>query len=596
MAAPAELTSAERIQMSALNPYFVSVNGGVDESRGCYAEVHLFDFRRDLVTTLPECLLPSWPNAPNPGNQHRPFEAAANSSVLAALVPSKAAPAAGLGDHLLLVDTSAGTAGAVAIDGGADRLQAGSRTLRLERPGGVAGDVVVDLSGGVVGEGAGRPAALPSPLVVDDLMFTLAQGWSFPGGYRFRVLGPESLQDGARPQGVLFDWDANVVAKVPFPEGWDPIEPPRRLNLNGDPVGPLSLAPTSGGFAGQRTAYVITRRSDRSQDGVVAFEMIPPPASSQDAPEAQAQSATMTATTIKFPAGVFAANCTNAVRWLRVPATRTLAVVGSGEAWHDFAEPREGRICGGDRLVLLDTESRLVRQVEMPDGTRLDAWLRGTVNGYLYFGDATREVPYKASTRIHVFDTATDRLTEIVFPNDARGNAVGIPFNNQLTQHIFGESKLVALATAGETRTTNQGVLVQPFPGDAGLLVVDLDTATSIHLPLPEGFARIEPGTFLLVQQNRRGFGLMPLIGRAFANVRRTGTPPGTGIVTWDIATRTATAIALPEGAYATVRPLGGPGAGQRPFVWDMNSESGSLAFGVYNQARDLMGVAVVGP
>ena len=54
--------------------------------------------------------------------------------------------------------------------------------------------------------------------------------------------------------------------------------------------------------------------------------------------------------------------------------------------------------------------------------------------------------------------------------------------------------------------------------------------------------------------------------------------------------------IALPDGAYSTVRPLGGPGAAQRPFLWDFKESSGAFAFGVYNEARNLMGVAVVGP
>lgn len=601
MAVPAGVTSADRIQMSALNPYFASLSGALDGNQGCYPDVHLMDFRRDSVTTLTECLLPSWPNAPNPNVQHRPFETAANSSVLAALVAPDAAPAAGLADELLVVDTAAGASATVAIEGGAGRLQIGtgsSSTLRLERPAGEAGNVVVDLSGTVVGEDAGSAAALPSPLAVGDLRYTLAQGWNFPRGHRFRVLGPDSLADGLVPQAILFDADANAVAQVPFPDGWDPIEPPRRLNLNGDPVGQLSLAPVSGGFAGQTTAYVVARKSDRSRDGIVAFEIVLPPAPAPDAPDAPAATATMTAAAIEFPSGVFAANCTNAVRWLRVPATRTLAIVGSDQHLYDFAEPREGQLCAGDRVLLFDTESRELTQVMPGDDVRLDAWLRGTVNSYLYFGDGAREVAYMASTRIHVVDAVTGDYREVVFPSDAEGTPMGIPYNNQQTQHLFSESKLVALATVGEPRVNNQGTLLQPFAGDAGLLVVDLEAASATHLALPEGFERIEPGTFQLIQQGRRGFGMMPLVGRAVANVRRTGGGafPGTGIVTWDLATGTPTVIALPDGAYSTVRPLGGPGAAQRPFLWDFKESSGAFAFGVYNEARDLMGVAVVGP
>ena len=601
MAVPAGVTSADRIQMSALNPYFASLIGTLDGNQGCYPDVHLVDFRRDSVTTLTECLLPSWPNAPNPNVQHRPFETAANSSALAALVAPDAPPAAGLADELLVVDTAAGASETVAIEGGAARLQIGtgnSSTLRLERAGGESGNVVVDLSGTMVGEDAGSAAALPAPLVVGDLRYNLAQGWNFPRGHRFRVLGPDSLADGLVPQAILFDASANVVAQAPFPDGWNPIEPPRRLNANGDPVGALSLAPVSGGFAGQTTAYVAARKSDRTGDGIVAFEIVLPPAPAPDAPDAAAATATMTAAAIEFPSGVFAANCTNAVRWLRVPATRTLAIVGSDQHLYEFAEPREGRLCAGDRVLLFNTESRELTQITPGDDVRLDAWLRGTVNSYLYFGDGAREVAYMASTRIHVIDAVTGDYREVVFPSDAAGTPVGIPYNNQQTQHLFSESKLVALATVGEPRVNNQGILLQPFAGDAGLLVVDLEAASATHLALPEGFERIEPGTFQLIQQGRRGFGMMPLVGRAVANVRRTGGGvfPGTGIVTWDLATGAPTVIALPDGAYSTVRPLGGPGAAQRPFLWDFKESSGAFAFGVYNAARDLMGVAVVGP
>lgn len=601
MAVPAGTTSAERVQLSNLDPYFVSLSSALDQEQGCYPGVSLMDFRRESTTGLEGCILPSWPNAPNPGNQYRPFETAANSSVLAALVAPPADQATGLSDQLLLVDTVSGAADMVPIEGGADRLRIGqgsSSTLRLERPGG-AGDVVVDLSGAAVGEAASAATALPSPLNVDGLRFPIAQNLTLPGGYRLRFLDAESADEGG-PHAVLFGPDASVEAKLPFPDGWSPLEPPRRLNGNGDPVGGLSLAPVTAGFAGRTVAYVGVRKADRTRDGIAIFEVTPPPATAPEDPaaaeEEDPETATLTVSTVEFPEGAYAANCITGVRWLRVPARQSLALVGTGQELYEFAEPREDRICAGDRILLFDTQSLEVTEAAPEGEARLDAWLRGTVNNYLYFGDASREVPFRASTKIHVLDVLSGSFSEIAFPTDANENPLGIPFNNQQTQHIFSESKLVALATAGDVRINNAGFLLQPFPGDAGLLVVDLAEGTAQHLALPEGFARIEPGSFQLIQQGRRGFGMMPVIGRAFANVRRTGQPPGTGIVTWDVATGEATVIPLPEGAHATVRPLGGPGANQRPFVWDVKETSGTIAFGVYNEARDLMGVAVVGP
>ena len=65
--------------------------------------------------------------------------------------------------------------------------------------------------------------------------------------------------------------------------------------------------------------------------------------------------------------------------------------------------------------------------------------------------------------------------------------------------------------------------------------------------------------------------------------------------MTWDVASGDATVVALPEDAHFTVRPLGG-GLAQAPFLWDLKVPSASFAFGVYNQGRELIGVAVVGP
>lgn len=604
MRVPEGVTSAARIDVSDLNPYFVSVSEPLDEEEGCYAGVHLLDFRRKTTTTLSDCLFPSYPNAATL-NQYRPFEAPVNSAVLAALVAPAEPPAAGLSDQLLLVDTASGTTETVTVEGGADRLQTGqnnSSTLRLERPGGEAGRVVVDLSGTVVGDAGNGPGELPEE--VDGLSVNLAAGNLNWDGYRLRFWGPAAADSDTGPQAILFDGTGAAVAKAPFPEGWAPIAPPRRSSPNGNFAGGPSLAPSTGGFGGETSAYVVMRKTDNSRDGVAAFQVTlpdpaadPPADASAEAPAPAEPVATIAVTAIEFPEGVHAASCNTQVRWLRVPATRTLAIAGAGQPFSEFAEPRDGQICASDRLLLFDPAAAEVSQVMVADGERLDFWIRGAANGYLYFGDATREVPLTASTKIHVFDAATGQFTQIAFPDDGEGNPVGIPYNNQLTQVVAGDSKLLALATVGGTRTNPRGITVQPFAGNAGLLVVDLEQGTARHLPLPEGYARIEPGNNGLVQQGRRGFGMMPLTGRAFANARLPGQGAGTAIVTWDLATGEPTVIELPdEEAFVAVRPLGGRGANQRPFLWDFSPNSGSVAFGVYNSGRDLIGVAVVGP
>ncbi len=606
MAVPEGVTSAEVIQMTDLNPYYVALGGDLDVDQGCYPGVHVLDFRRETTTAISDCVFPSFPNNPNPA-QYRPFEAATNSGVLAAMIAPETAPAAGLSDQLLLVDSAAGTTETVAIADGADRLQIGlgnSATLRLLRPESdsvASANAVVDLSGAVVDD---APAFAELPDEVDGLSVILAQGnANFIGGYRVRILGPASADDGVRPHAILFDGDANVVTKVAIPDGWDPIAPPRRQNPRGEFQGGPSLAPATGGFAGVPASFVGIRKTDGTQDGLMAVQLtLPDPDDTTAAAAGDGESqptATMTLAAIEFGSGVYAANCVTQVRWLRIPATRTIAIVGSGEALTEFGEPRDGGICAGDRLVLFDTLAQEVRQVMVGEGEKLDVWLKGASNSYLYFGDGTREVPYQASTKIHVFDGTSETFRQIEFPSNAAEPpaAIGIPYNNQLTQSVDGQSLIVALATSGPPRTNNQGVQVQPFPGNEGLLAVDLEAGTSTVLALPEGFQRVELGSGAgqLAQQGRRPFGLIPLIGRAFANARRPGQPPSTRIVTWDMASGDATVVALPEDAHFTVRPLGG-GLAQAPFLWDLKMPSASFAFGVYNQGRELIGVAVVGP
>ena len=315
MAIPHGVGSVQRIDTTDLNPYYVAVSGPVDETEGCYSGVQLLDFRRDTTTALSDCLLPSYPNAPNPNIQYRPFALAINSPVLAALVAPAEVPESGITDQLLLVDSAAGTSQTVTLSQAADRLQPGgpgSQNLRLERPDGAGLWDLVDLSGAAAGEDEGW-VLLPEPLEVDDLTRVVAQGnASFEGGYRVRFLGPESADEIANSQAVLYDRTATVLTKIAFPEGWAPIAPPRRLNLQGVPAGAPSVAPATPGFAGETTAYVVARKTDGTQDGVVAFKVEIPDESEEDSIETTSTddeeaetpaTASMTATVTPFRRG-----------------------------------------------------------------------------------------------------------------------------------------------------------------------------------------------------------------------------------------------------------------------------------------------------
>lgn len=617
MALGAELESPRRIDLSDLNPYFVAVSGPVDELDFCYRNVQLLDFRRDSATTLEHCVFPSYPNAPNQ-NAYRPFERSMNSPVLAALAEPSGEISEGLTDQLLLIDTAAGsTAQLVQLAQPADRLQSAlgeSRNMRLLRPGDDTIYSLVDRDGAAAGELDGV-VALPNPLEVDGMTVQVAQGASFGSGYRMRFLGPNAEAAEGRPVAVLFDRDANVIANVQFPDGWDPIAPPRRVNNQGIPQG-NSIATTQAGFRGDSTAYVLVRASDGSGDGVAAFRAALPEDSEEPAAESVAAetseepapaSVAVETSVTAFPDGSYAATCHTQVRFQRIPLTQELAVVATSEMLNEFAIPQQNQICAGDQLVLFDTVAASTKAVPAPEP--LDNVGKGAAGGYLYFADGAREVALQAAQKVHIFDGVSETFSTVEFEED-----VGILFNNFVTMHrLVGQGQIVALATGGPTRVNRRGITQAPLAGNRGLLFLDLPNATAVHLALPEGFQRvIALPNNVINQQGLRTFGMFPLIGRAFAYSQKPnagpGNPGGTGILTWDVATGEATEIPLPEDGFAVVRRAGGGGGGPGgggpgggggaalPYIWDWQPKSSSLAYGVYNRAGDLISIGVVGP
>ena len=602
MSLPDDVGLVARIDMTDLNPYFIAVSELLDEEEGCYPGAHLLDFRQSTTTAVSDCILPSYPNAANPLTAYRPFEPARDSSVLAALIaPAEDEEGDGITNRLLVVDGSAGTTETLNLDRWVDRLQSdpqGRPTLRLEHPGGTGVGNVIDLEGSVVEEiGFGLP--LPSPLEADGLGRLVAQGSiNLPGGYRVRLLGPESPEEIADSKVVLFDRAAGVIAQSDLPDGWGPIAPPRRTNPQGIAVGPQSLAPAASGFAGDRSGYAIVRKTDGSQDGVLAVRL----EVAEDPEAGPPEFVSMTVDVIPFPEGTFAANCTTQVRWQRITVTRTLAIAGSDAPHSEFAEPRAGQICASDRLVLFQPDSEEVEVVDVPeDSGPLDVALKGSVRGYLYFGDGARQEAFEVPRKLQVFEAMTRTFSEISMPE-----GVGITVNS-IVQQIGGRVRLVALATGGPLRTSNRtGATLPQLQGNRGLVVVDLAEAAVTHLPLPDGYQRIIPGNFQMASQGRRGYGLLPLIGRAFANARLRnigpGQPGGSRIITWDLATAEPTEIEMPDGGFAAVRPVvaggggGGGGGLQLSYIWDVNLDAASIAFGVYDEGGSLISIGVVGP
>ena len=598
MAVPAELESPQRIDMSELNPHFVAVSGPLDEEGDfCYSNVQLLDFRRDTTQTLESCILPTYPEA-EASAAYRPFEVATNTPVLAAL-PAAEGDFAGQTNQLLLIDTSSDSpVQTVTLANPADRLQssgAGNTTLRLLRHGGEGLYSLVSPDGTETGEVQGwTPIANPPAVTgLDGFTRIVAQGITSPawGGYRMRFLGPGPELESGRATAVLFDRDANVVVRETFPEGWDPILPPRRLNAQGTPQG-LSLAPSTTGFRDDRSVFVLARSADGTTDAIVTFRAALP----EDAAAEPPASASLEVSVTEFPAGSHAATCHPQVRWQRIPLTSSLAILARSNVVTEFANPRDGQICTGDQLVLFDTSTSAIKAVPAPG--QLDNGAKGTLLSYLYFADGGREIAMEAPEKLYVFDGVEETFRSIEFPED-----VGIAVANATqVQRFSGSGRIVALATGGPTRENPRtGAILPPIPGNRGLLSVDLAQGTFTHFALPDEFQSVFPGQNNLFQQGRRTFGVLPLIGRAFAIGRRPnagpGNPGGSTIITWDIGTGEPTELPVPEeGLFVGQRLGGGRQAGPRPFLWDYRPKSQTFAYGVFNRGGNVVAIGMVGP
>ena len=591
LAVPSESSEARRIDMTDLNPYFVAVSGTPGEEDSCFRNTALLDFRRSKTTPITDCLLPSYINAPNTA-AFRPFELAWNTPVLAALAEPTGADSDGVTNRLVLVDSAGDSVSTITLESAVDRLQSspgGNPNLRLERSGGTGQRMIVTPAGEDVDE-ITPFAPLPAELSFESLTQVVAQPANFGGGYRMRFLGPADGGSGT-PRAVLYDSRARAVGNAAFPQGWVPLVPARAVNAQGQAQG-NPLAPTTGGFRGEDTAFVLARTSDGTKQAVVAFRAQLPDAPPENPPDSIA----VTASATELPGGTFVTECSPAVRWSRIALTRKLAVAAAESRQAEFARLQDNRICSGDRLVLFDTTTSAISTVSAPGRLQVNA--QGAMQGYLYFADAVRDVALEAPRKMYVFDGAIESFSAIELP----GN-VGVTIN-QLTQAVGARSQIVALATGGAPRTNPRtGATLPPQAGNRGLLVVDLARGSARHLALPSEFQRVIPGGANLVRQGRRGFGLMPLTGRVFARGRRRnigpGQPGGSAMLVWDAATGTATELPMPEGGFAVGQRIvagGGGGGAANPLLWDYQPKSAAFAYGVFNQTGDLISVGVVGP
>ncbi len=425
-------------------------------------------------------------------------------------------------------------------------------------------------------------AALPDPLEVGPLNTRVGQNFGLGDGFRGRILAPGAAavgEEGAPKQAtgaeaVLFGPDGLVAAQTPYPDGWQPLIPPRRINNQGNAVG-NAFASATRGFDGETVIYALARNAGGSQDAIVSF--------SYTLPEVAAigvqQSVPVETNVIPFPAGYWAASCSQATPILRFEARQLMAVVAAKTLKTAFAPP-----CGGEGLVLFDPGNGEIRAIDAPG--MIDNQQRNIVSEFLYTGDPTRPIANGPSNRLYVFDSFSESFSVIEFPD-----GLGININNA-TRRYDSLGAIIATATAPEP-TNMRGI---PIPGNSGLMVVDLVNKTARRLALPEGFPRVIPTARYIAQGGSAPFGLVPGSRKVFARVTLAGgMPPNSQFMLWDFFTGQATPVPNPEGVMFVVTGPGGAGA--NPLVhFDFNPRSGSFAAMGYDAGSVPVGVMVVTP
>ena len=181
-----------------------------------------------------------------------------------------------------------------------------------------------------------------------------------------------------------------------------------------------------------------------------------------------------------------------------------------------------------------------------------------------------------------MFDGVAKAFPQIELPGGA-----GVTIN-LTTQRVGDQLRLVAFATGGP-----------PRPGNRGLMVVDLAAGTATHLGMPTAFSRVIPGNNQMVQQGRRGCGVLPLLGRGLAYARRgaegPGSPGGSAMVTCDVTTGDATVLSMQDEAFSVIQPSGDTGPAG-PFLWDHQAKSAAFSYGVYDRSGEMIAIGVVGP
>lgn len=328
------------------------------------------------------------------------------------------------------------------------------------------------------------------------------------------VVAGDNVTKPSKAKVAVLDAQGQINATRDYVEGWLPLAAPappvRPGQPPAQPVSRLSVAAYYDQAA--RVLYVASVSTDGRNHGVAGF-----------GPEGQTRVATA-------PEGWYFAACSAEIRVFDLELTRRIAFFGSRTPETEFRQPCTAR--GFLEMSLGANPS--IRAFELPGNGQFNVTAGANeLNDFLYGVDSDPTQAAMANA-IFLFDSATESSLRLDSPSGVPGFGIGSLRPAPALNMVFA---------LGQNRRA----------GDAGIVMLDLESGEARLLPTPEGFEQVQ---ILDVFVSTR-----KLVARGI----RDGAA-GTQLLVYDLVTGDLEIVPNPEGvAFVGPVPAAAPGQPGQP-------------------------------
>lgn len=357
----------------------------------------------------------------------------------------------------------------------------------------------------------------------------------------------DSLEKPTKAKVAVLSGQGHIVSQRALPGGWLPMVAPAAAQqpLPGGgqiPPGVAQLrAPTPIYMDAQTRNYYVAVRSSEGKHGLAYF-----PA------EGDAQ-------VILLPEDWYFTGCVPNIAVYGIELARGIAMLGGKSEENSFKNP-----CPADGFLLFDLTARRFAAVGLPGAGKFNA-----------SGGADELNDFLTGSNI---DPANRNTSDTFYVLDGV-NATAFRFDLPAGVNYFSGGTRIPALNLVVAQANNR------VPGDAGLVLFDLERTEARLLPTPEGF----------VSMNY--LGLLPSIRRVVARGIKTGNS-GSQMLVYNLENGDLEVIVNPEGvAFIGSPPQQQPVPGQQPVVnlpVRVNQKANTVEAIVFGEDRRQRGVVVI--